>query len=212
MKIKDANIKQILEDHAFEVNRGLNDYIDLFGFPFVNSLKALKHMNHWLDAGAGEGKAIREYLLASSKQEIFTTAVTLKMSSSISSSTHKTIVNYVEDLNQDSVRACDIITDVEGGMQFTETPDLLLKKYFLWLKPQGKLFLYLKPGTTWIERGNVQIPFHEWVRSIPGLLFSDGSVPEAFGIMKEEKSHAFPRLKLIETKFEGELIRKFKEM
>lgn len=212
MKIKDANIRKILEEHAFQDDRGLNNYIDLFGFPFVNALKALKHMNHWLDAGAGEGKAIREYLLASSKQEVFTTAVTLKMSSNIASSTHKTIVNYVEDLNQDSIRPCDIITDVEGGMQFTETPDLLLKKYLLWMKPQAKLFLYVKPDTTWIERGSTQLSFHEWVRSIPGLLFSEGSVPEAFGIMKEEKSHAFPRLKLVETKMEGDLIRKFKEM
>lgn len=212
MKIRDANIKKILEDHAFQDTRGLNDYIDFFGFPFVNAIKAMKHMNHWLDAGAGEGKAIREYLLASTKQEIFTTAVTLKMSSSVPSSTHKTIVNYIEDLNQDSIRPCDIITDVEGGMQYTETPDLLLRKYLLWLKPQGKLFIYLKPNSTWIEKGDKIIPFHEWVRSIPGLLFSDGSVPEAFGLMKEEKSHAFPRLKLVETKMEDGLERKFREM
>jgi hypothetical protein len=212
MKTKDSLIRKVLEDHQFGECRGLNDYIDLFGFPFVNALKALQHMHHWLDAGSGDGRAIREYLLASSKQEVFTTAVTLKMSSSIASSTHKTIVNYLEDLNQESIRPCDIITDVEGGMQFTEAPDLLLKKYLLWTKPQGKLFIYLKPGSTWIEKGSGEIPFHEWVRSIPGLLFSEGSVPEAFGIMKEEKSHAFPRLKLVESRIEGNLIRKFREM
>lgn len=211
MKFKDPVIRQVLEDHVFGNDRGLNDYIDLFGFPFVNSIKSLKQMHHWLDAGAGEGRAIREYLLASSKQEVFTTAVTLKMSSGITSSTHKTVVNYIEDLNQDSIRPCDVITDVEGGMQFTESPDLLLKKYFLWLKPEGKIFVYLRPGSTLIEKGEEVLPFYEWVRRIPGLLFSEGSVPEALGIKKEAKTHAIPRLKLVEAKLEGHLIRKFKE-
>lgn len=210
MKSKDPIIRKVLEDHQFGEARGLNDYIDLFGFPFVNSLKALQHMHHWLDAGAGEGKAIREYLLATSKQEVFTTAVTLKMSSSISSPTHKTIVNYLEDLNQDSIRPCDIITDVEGGLQYTEQPDLLLRKYLLWLKPQGKLFIYLKPGTT-VDRGHEVIPLNVWIRSIPGLKFSEGSVPEAFGIMKEQTNHSLPRLKLVEATFNNELVRKFKE-
>ncbi len=211
MKIKDPLIRKIFEEHNFSGNRGLNDYIDLFGFPFVNSLKALKHMNHWLDAGAGEGKAIREYLLASSKHEIFTTAVTLKISSPIVSPTHKTIVNYLEDLTQESIRMCDIITDVEGGLQFTEQPDHLLKRYFLWLKPEGKLFLSLKPDTTFVEKGSTTLSFIDWLKEIQGLKFTEGTVGNAVCIEKEKSSHAIPRLKLIETKMNGDLIRKFKE-
>ena len=212
MKIKDPLIKKILEEHNFTGNRGLNDYIDLFGFPFVNALKALKHMNHWLDAGAGDGKAIREYLLASTKQEIFTTAVTLKISTPINHPTHKTIVNYLEDLTQESIRPCDIITDVEGGLQYTDQPDHLLKRYFLWLKPEGKLFISVKPETTFIERGSITLSFHEWLKDLPGLKFTEGSVPHSVCIEKEKASHAIPRLKLIETKIDGDLIRKFKEV
>ncbi len=211
MKIKDPLLKKVLEEHLFGCNRGLNDYIDVFGFPFVESLKALKQMNHWLDAGAGEGKAIREYLLASTKQEIFTTAVTLKMSSPIHSPTHKTIVNYIEDLTQESIRPCDIITDIEGALQYTDQPDHLLKRYLLWLKPTGKLFVYVKPETTLIEKGSVTLSFRDWLRELPGLKFTEGSGPHAICIEKENASHPVPRLKLVETKMAGDLIRKFKE-
>lgn len=212
MKIKDPNIKKLLEEHQFATLWGLNDYIDIFGFPFVNALKALKHMNHWLDAGAGEGKAIREYLLASSKEEIFTTAVTLKMSSKITSPTHKTIVNYLEDLTQDSIRPCDVITDVEGGLQYTEQLDHLLKRYLLWLKPQGKLFVYVKPDTTFIEKGGTSIPFQDWMKSLAGLKVIDGSNAGSLILTKEQMNHAIPRLKLVETSITDNLIRKFREI
>lgn len=211
MKIKDPNIKKIFEEHSFAENRGLNEYIDLFGFPFVNAIKALKHMDHWLDAGAGEARAIREYLLATSKHEIFTTAVTLKISESIKSSTHKTIVNYLEDLTQESIRPCDIITDVSGGLQYSEQPDLLLKRYLLWMKPLGKLFIFVHAGTTTVEKGNVVLSFDQWIRSIPGLKFTDGSNAESICIEKDKGSNAIPRLKLIETSVNGILVRKFKE-
>ena len=211
MKIKDPNIRKLLEEHQFSTQWGLNDYIEIFGFPFVNALKALKHMNHWLDAGAGEGKAIREYLLASSKEEIFTTAVTLKISSKINSSTHKTIVNYLEDLTQDDIRACDIITDVEGGLQYTEQPDLLIKRYLLWLKPSGKMFLYIKPETTFVEKAGKKLTFIEWLKGIPGLKVENGASDGSLIVMKEQASHAIPRLKLVETKITDNLIRMFRE-
>lgn len=211
MKFKDPNIKKLLEEHQFSTQWGLNDYIDIFGFPFVNAIKALKHMNHWLDAGAGEGKAIREYLLASSKEEIFTTAVTLKMSSKINSSTHKTIVNYLEDLTQDDIRPCDIITDVEGGLQYTEQPDHLLKRYLLWLKPTGKIFIFVKPETTYVEKAGVKISFQDWIKGISGLKIENGTSPGSLIITKEPSSHAIPRLKLIETKITDNLIRTFRE-
>lgn len=211
MKIKDPNIRKLLEEHQFATQWGLNDYIDIFGFPLVNALKGLKHMNHWLDAGAGEGKAIREYLLASSKEEIFTTAVTLKISAKISSSTHKTIVNYLEDLTQDSIRPCDIITDVEGGLQYTEQLDHLLKRYLLWMKPGGNLFIYVKPGTTFIEMSGKVVPFHEWMKDIVGLKTEVGAIPGALVVNKEQTNHAIPRLKLVETSVADNLIRKFRE-
>ena len=211
MKIKDPFIKKLLEEHNFQSQWGLNDYIDIFGFPFVNALKALKHMNHWRDAGAGEGKAIREYLLASSKEEVFTTAVTLKISSKINSSTHKTIVNYLEDLTQDDVRPCDILTDVEGGLQYTEQPDHLLKRYLLWLKPTGKIFIYVKPDTTFVEKAGVKLSFQDWVKGLPGLKIENGANEGALIISKEPASHAIPRLKLVETKITDNLIRMFRE-
>lgn len=211
MKIKDPNIKKLLEEHNFQTQWGLNDYIDIFGFPFVNALKALKHMNHWLDAGAGEGKAIREYLLASSKEEIFTTAVTLKISAKITSPTHKTIVNYLEEITQDAIRPCDIITDVEGGLQYTEQPDHLLKRYLLWLKPQGKIFIFVKPETTFVEKAGVSIPFHDWLKGLTGLKIVDGPNAGALIITKEQANHSIPRLKLVETSITDNLIRKFRE-
>ncbi|MFL5786160.1 MAG: hypothetical protein ACJ76H_16190 [Bacteriovoracaceae bacterium] len=207
MKIKDSNIRKILEDHQFPDNRGLNDYIELFGFPFAEALKALKGMHHWLDAGAGQGRAIQEFLLATSKKDIFTTAVSLKMSEKISSPTHKTIVNYLEDLTQDMVRPCDIITDVGGGLQYCEQPDYLLKRYLLWLKPEGKIFVFIKPESTFVNEQQ----FAEWLKAIPGLYITDGSVSGAMIIEKKPMGHAIPRLKLLETKIEDNLLRKFKE-
>lgn len=212
MKVKDPNIRKILEEHQFAPDRGLNDYIELFGFSFANALKALKPMNHWLDSGAGEGRAIREFLLATSKHDIFTTAVTLKMSAKILSPTHKTIVNYLDDVKQETISGCDIITDIEGAIQYSEQPDLLLKKYLLWLKPEAKLFLYVKPETTFISRGSENLGFLEWVSTIPGLSLTPGSEDGAIIIGKEKAGHAVPRLKLLETKVEEKLIRTFREM
>ena len=211
MKVKDPNIKKLLEEHQFSPDRGLNDYIEMFGFSFVNVLKALKPMHHWMDAGAGEGKAIREYLLASSKQDVFTTAVTLKMSSKIPSATHKTIVNYLEDLSHESVRPCDIITDIEGVLQYTDQPDIVLKKYLLWLKPEGKLFLYVKPETTTVETPAGSLSFDQWVSTIPGLNITPGAEEGSLMISKEKSSHAIPRLKLSESSMESGLTRKFRE-
>ncbi len=212
MKIKDPTIRKILEEHSFSVVRGLNDYIDLFGFPLVNSLKALRPKEHWLDAGAGEGKAIREFLLASSKNDIFTTAVTLKMSSPIIHPAHKTIVNYLEDLPQETIRSCDLITDVEGGLQYTDQLDQLLKRYIVWLKPQGKLFVSLVPESTWIEKAGELLSFTDWIMGISGLAVTPGSAEGALIIMKEASNHSLPRLKLIEAKSSEIFTRKFKEM
>jgi hypothetical protein len=210
MKIKDPQIKKLLEEHKFPEDRGLNEYIEIFGFPFANAIKSLKTMSHWLDAGAGGGRAIKEYLLVTSKNDVFTTAVTLQMSEKISSPTHKTIVNYLEDLTQENVRACDIITDVTGGLQYSEQPDHLLKRYFLWLKPEGQLFLYVKPDSTVIERNGSNVSMHEWIKSLPGVDAKDGSV-EGSLILSKKGSYAFPRLKLIETQINEDLFRKFKE-
>lgn len=212
MKIKDPNIRQLLSDHNFNADRSLNDYIEIFGYDFANVLKAMKPKSHWLDAGAGEGKAIREFLLATSKQDIFTTAVTLKMSSKIPSPLHKTVVNYLEELVQESIASCDVITDVEGGLQFTDQPDLLLKKYILWMKAEGKLFVYVKPGSTHVEKNGTAIEFSEWVTTIPGLTISPGSEDGTLIIAKEKATHAIPRLKLLETQLEDGLKRKFREM
>ncbi len=212
MKIKDPIIKKILEDHNFPEVRGLNEYIDLFGYPLVAALKSLKAKDHWLDAGAGEGKAIREFLLASSKNDIFTTAVTLKMSSPIHHPAHKTIVNYLEDIPQEAIRSCDIITDVEGGLQYTDQLDQLLKRYTVWLKPQGKLFVALEPESTWIEKAGELLSFSDWMAGIPGFTLTPGTSEGALIIMKEPTNHSLPRLKLIETKSGEKFTRKFKEM
>lgn len=212
MKIKDPVLKNVLEAHAFSHSRGLNDYIDLFGFPYVNSLKALKPKDHWLDAGAGDGKAIREFLLASSKNDIFTTAVTLQMSSPINHPAHKTIVNYLEEIQQETMRSSDIITDVEGGLQYTDQLDQLLKRYILWLKPQGKLFLFLQPETTFIEKNGEVLSFSDWFSELKGFTVSPGSVEGSLIIMKESSSHSLPRLKLVEAKAAQLITRKFKEM
>ncbi len=212
MKIRDSNIKKILEEHSFTDVRGLNDYIEIFAYPLVSALKEMKNMNHWLDAGAGEAKAIREYYLASMKHDIFTTAVTLKMSEKTPSSNHKTIVNYLEEIHHDDIRPCDIITDVNGGLQYSEQPDVILKRFLLWLRPQGKLFIYLNPGSTEVEKNGEVISFAQWVKTIPALKIEEGASPDALIIEKEQGSHYVPRLKLMESRIDGYLYRKFKEV
>ncbi len=212
MKIKDPNIKKILEEHSFTDVRGLNDYIEIFAYPFVSALKDLKNMNHWLDAGAGEAKAIREYYLASMKHDIFTTAITLKISAKMPYPTHKTVVNYVEELQHEDLRPCDIITDIAGALQYSEQPDVILKRYFLWLRPQGKLFIYLKAGSTEVEKNDEVITFSKWLKTIPALRIEEGTSPDALIIEKEQGSHYVPRLKLVESRIDGSLYRKFKEV
>lgn len=212
MKFKDANVRKVVEDHAFPPDRGLNAYIELFGFEFANALKSLKPLSHWLDSGAGEGQALREFHHVTSKKDVLTTAVGLKSSSQLSVKGHKNIVNYLEDLPQDEIRPCDIVTDIEGPFQFTEQPDIVLKKYLLWLKPQGTLFLYVRPETFFVERTGAEITFREWIGSLPGLSVENGASEGAYVIRKKEGNHSIPRVKLLATRLDPVLRRKFREM
>lgn len=211
MKIRDPKIRQVLESHDFGEPRGLNDYIELFGFPLADALKKLRPMDHWLDAGSGEGRAIQEYRLASSKQDVFTTAVTLKSMTALAAPTHKTIVNYLEEIPQDQIRSCDIITDVSGGLQFTEQPDLLLRRYLMWLKPSGVLFIHLDPGTSFVDRSGQRLPLLDWIREIPGLKAEEGKDAGSVALRKDQTPHPIPRLKLVEAKLGSHLVRVFRE-
>lgn len=133
-----------LENNQFYVDRGLWKYNWYLGRYFKRQLNLL-HLRFqlWIDLGAGNAKAQRDYLYSNPDRETQLWSVSYKKPKNAkldryltNQSTRYLHGRYFEDMNFDNVRA-DLITDVFGPLTYTKDISQLLQKSLSLLKPGG---------------------------------------------------------------------------
>jgi hypothetical protein len=212
-----ASIESLLEDHSFTTNRGLMDYSDAFGSPFVDRLNDPKTDLAWLDAGAGQAMAMREYLQskAGMKCRVDLTAVTLKLAGEAKSDSgiRFLLQQRFEEIPLAEFGRVNLITDYTGVLNYTECLDVVLAKYVQLIGPSGIAFVRMPFFITFIRAKDGQIlSLVDWLSRIGGLSVSVDHVKHAFSFQTRGATVDIPRLKLCSALSNHFLFRFFSEV
>lgn len=141
-----AEAKKNLEkfEQVFTRARGLVHYEGALGKPFVERLDRLKiNGGLWLDAGAGDGVAMSQFLQGTNNPEAKGVVISLE---SQKSSTERMKVfkgRFIEEIPSPEIPLADLITDVFGPLAYSGHPHLILNKYLQLLKPDGEILIFL---------------------------------------------------------------------
>jgi SAM-dependent methyltransferase len=141
-----------LQKNLFEVGRDLNSYKGFLGGPFSTALSEMSDSSRWLDGGAGEAKAMIEYLDSGGKglctaacYEIpgGAAAAIAKATSTYKDRFYYASGKYFSNMSNSDLRAgpkeFDLITDLNGVLYYTETLVEDLTRYLDLLKVGGVL-------------------------------------------------------------------------
>jgi len=143
---------EILETNDFRVSSGLAAYRKAFGAPFAKALGQMGDRSRWLDGGAGEAKAMIEYLEGGGKGQC--TAVGFEIPSTARTAVADATSEFEGRFFYASGKLFgkmdkrdlhggegdfDLITDLNGVLYYTESLAEDLEKYLLLLKPNGVL-------------------------------------------------------------------------
>lgn len=227
-------IKKVVEENVFTIDRGLKEYEDYFGPQFIQDLRRLKRDDHWIDGGAGNAYALKEFLGSRDGHRIRPdgpnlTAITFKYPANqpkrlgpVRQGENQFIVlsdRYFEDIPTPEIRPADLITDVVGILNYSDQLDVALKKYLDLLKPHGKIYVFIPNNITFIKRGKRSLPLTEWLKSIPGLLIrpvyckrSPYPSEYTFTIEKVGCGIQIPRLRLSRAVHPFVVMREFEEL
>ncbi len=208
----DRDMHQVHLKNSYNVGRGLKDYITNFGEAFETRLLGLSSHGRWLDAGAGEALALRQYMALRKTDAAQVVAVAVKKPEHVPNEGYSYFEGrYVEEIPARELGRFEIITDVYGPLFYSSRADLVLAKYLEILKPEGSIFISGYYGAK--SRDNLRIvsprgetlDLIEWLKSIDGLIVQD--VPERKGAyfisVRPETVPSVPKLELIEQTFSG---------
>jgi hypothetical protein len=207
-----------LVQNDYRVNAGLNDYANCFGTRFTDALAALRPGSRWLDGGAGEAVAMREYFEqvgASSAARCVALGYQKPETRDLTrfEEEHEGRFTYVsgkyfqdmtdEDLDIESRPRdlFDIISDYNGVLLYTRTLSEDLAKYLSLLKPNGILFTC----SIW---GYVKAPWDgdldaiDWVKRIGGIVYQVSGLGALVIEKKGSDSYHVPPLRLVDSKFD----------
>lgn len=153
LRIEKGKIR--LQNNQYRVNAGLADYLANFGDEFRRRLDGLRATDTWIDAGAGEAVAMRDYLAgAQGRDHARCVAIGYQKPNSpelaqFEGSGKRTDFSYVsgkyfgamtdQDLGVEAGTA-SLITDYNGVLLYTPTLSEDLGRMLDLLKPGGILF------------------------------------------------------------------------
>lgn len=221
-------IHEVVEKNDYTIDRGLKEYIEYFGDTFAKDLEQLKPSDHWIDGGAGNANAQKNFLrnLQKEKKSIPNlSAITVKYPESeartLLDGKFKVFADrYFEDIPLSELAPADIITDVVGIINYTEALDVSLDKYLKLLKPNGKIYVFIPDSITKIKKldGKIMNLF-DWINSIPGLkakpltpTHSPSPIIFSFVIEKTALDILVPKLKLHAAAHRVMVMRNFEEI
>jgi SAM-dependent methyltransferase len=176
----------------FQRSRGINSYKNALGPWFQKALENISHHGgNWLDAGAGEGVAVQEFLQQhNANTNINATIVSLQSSAKKAPNLEVLTGQLIEDIPLNYFKKYKLITDVYGALAYSASPHLVLKKYLEVLEANGEILIYLGArddiyGKTnlVIDRKKEILSFYQWLQEIPGTkaeLLVDKRIDEMF--------------------------------
>jgi hypothetical protein len=175
-------LNRVIELNDFRTTRKLSTYEAILGERFTHDLHALKGFDHhWIDAGSGEGVAIREFAdrgrgaeAAASRPQV--TGVTYKAHHPLPEGSDARVLSgrFFEDIPSAELGRADLISDLYGVLSYTHSPDIVLQRYLDALKDDGAAYVFLgnfgemNLSKVTLPSGGM-VDLEEWIKRIPGL-------------------------------------------
>lgn len=158
-----SQLNHLIKRNRFQTRRDLAGYANYFPDSFLKQLGTLGKNGHWIDAGSGEGEAVKNFFdaellksyeddylfrplsLRASEDKPQVTAVSYNMESDTphQSKLHFKVGKYFEQIPTDEFAKADLITDLYGVASYSPRFDQVLSKYHEILKPGGKAYIFL---------------------------------------------------------------------
>lgn len=171
-KAAEANLKKY--ENIFTRARDLDSYKMAFGKEFSRVLVEIAEKGgHWIDAGAGDAIAIQEFVAANPR----TRGTAISVESAAESMARLSVIKgqFIEDIPSDRVAKARVVTDVIGGLAYSGTPHLVLRKYFDWLDAHGEVFVFMGTRDVYglinrvITADGKYLNLIDWIKLIPGI-------------------------------------------
>jgi hypothetical protein len=227
----EARSREVVEgtvrQNNFTVDRGLKEYVEYLGLDFERILGSLPPEGEWVDGGAGDAYAQKDFLGSRDGSRVIPgrprlTAITYEYPADqprvLANGRFQVMAGrFFEDIPLAELPRADLITDVVGILNYTYSLDRSLQKYLDMLKPDGLIFVFIPPGITSVRtRSGVLLNLEAWVRTIPGLRVthlqaSRVYVDHAFVIQKDVDHVMVPALRLVDAARPYALHRRFIE-
>ena len=174
------------------------------GKEFTETLRGLRPGQHWIDIGAGDASAIKDYLespMFSNHARVTAVGVSIPRSASLAEIQIKApdfrylSGRYVENISAVEIGTADLITDVMGAIHYSLRLDQTLQHILGLLKNSGSLFTHSSPITVVLTPGG-QISFLDFLMKIQGVRV----YPQPWGGIRIERTGGplvVPELRLL---------------
>jgi hypothetical protein len=223
--------KKFVKEIPYPNYRDLDDYGAILGPSFASDLEALSNQDVWLDSGAGEARALVDYLgrrgtakLVAVDYRCPTTGITSQAMKRHAEQFKFVCGDFVEKHPVSRFYPVSLITDLSGAMMYATHVDEVLRALLGFLKSGG--VLHTQPGLqdgfesyfeTKIYRLGVngawvRVPFVQWLEAVQGVAISRTVSPAhdvSFRIKKISENVVVPPLKLLFYNGEGTAIRRY---
>jgi hypothetical protein len=200
-------LAHVLSKHDFTTDRGLSEYTKAFGQRFKEQMNRNSSGMRWIDAGAGQVRAMQDYLRSRSVKSSHRpagklTAVTLQVVGEDLRGLRRQGIKVLvgrkfEDVSLSEIGPVSTITDYTGVLNYTAHIDVVLRKYIQLLEPAGMVFVCLPLFLTFIRRRDGQIlNIIDWISSIDGLRVGKLPSKQVFWFQAKKRNISVPRLVL----------------
>ena len=147
--IQYALLRMRLKLNAFVTSRTLGEYGIYSAREFKSFLETLGPGSHWLDAGAGKGHAIAQYVERNPAGARVTGVVySGKRPKNAPDQLRYLSGRYIEDIPDEELGRADLITDLFGPGSYSTRISEVLNKYLRILTPGGRAFVTLTSEAT----------------------------------------------------------------
>ena len=181
-------MNQIHRDNFYTNYRDLADYTQFLGLDFDSALAALRPHEIWLDAGAGAGVALQEYLnLYPQGGKVVGLGITYPTQDALQRPWPRPlelanpaeqrlayVEGYLEDLPRQKLQVFgthyQLITDVFGPMMYSPYPDQVLQIYGELLAPDGMVMLLIDMHNLHlVDSSMATLAVQDWFLKMEGL-------------------------------------------
>lgn len=205
-----------LERNTFRVTSDLDEYRRAFGADFGARLAGLGSDGTWMDGGAGEARAMRAYLdgggAARCVAFVYETPTNAGPAIAAARRAHPNFSYHAIGLFEKAdlatlggAQSCDVITDLNGVLYYTETFGVALRRYISMLKIGGRLY-FTGSALKFLCGGARETPVLTWLQAITGVKVARcGAGNLSFVLKRQLEKVVVPHLRLVEANRGGHL-------